>query len=76
MVFGVAVIVGMTGCASAKGYFVDRGRDAADVFTVTIGRGVGVKAKVGPLQTGFILNQDVVGLRCGEISHWPAFSPF
>lgn len=65
----------MTGCASTQGYFVDRGRDAVDVLTVGIGRGVGAKVHVGPVQTGLIWNEDVFGLRCGEISYWPAFSP-
>jgi len=65
----------MVGCASTKGYFVDRGRDAADIFTVAVGRGVGVKAKIGPIQTGLIVNEDVFALRGGEVSYWPAFSP-
>ena len=34
-VVAVAIIVSMTGCASTKAYLVDRGCDAADIFTVT-----------------------------------------
>ena len=51
------------GCSTP--YMVDRGRDVADVFTVTVGYGVGVKARVGPLGTGLFINSDIVGLRAG-----------
>jgi len=55
----------VSGCATTSGYFVDRGRDAADIFTCTIGTGAGVKARVGPLQQGFFVNRDRAGLRGG-----------
>ena len=62
----LATAVTMTGCASTRAYMVDRGRDAADIVTVTAGTGLGVKVKAGPLATGLILNGDIVGLRGGE----------
>ncbi len=61
----------MSGCASTKPYLVDRGRDAADIFTASVGVGGGVKARVGPLQLGLWGNKDVAGLRGGTMSHWP-----
>ena len=56
--------VEMSGCAT-KPYLVDRGRDAADIITVTIGLGVGAKARVGPFQTGLLAESDGIGLRGG-----------
>ena len=53
-----------TGCASS-GYLANRGRDAADVFTLTIGAGTGVKGRVGPLMLAAEQNADLVGLRGG-----------
>jgi len=58
---------GVTGCASTRGYLVDRGRDAADIFTATVGAGVGAKARVGPLRAGLFLNHDAFGLRGGTM---------
>ena len=57
----------MTGCASTKAYFVDRGRDAADIFTITAGVGAGAKVRVGPLHAGIFGNHDIVGVRGGTI---------
>jgi len=67
---GVAVVViaGTTGCASTKAYFVDRGRDAADIFTATYGYGGGgAKARVGPIGTGLMDESPMYGLRGGDI---------
>jgi len=44
----------------------DRGRDAADVFTLTIGTGAGGKIRVGPIQLAAVENADLVGLRAGQ----------
>ncbi len=61
VICAVAVMGG--GCASV-GYFRDRALDAADVFTLTVGMGLGVKARVGPVRTGLLLFQcDAVGFR-------------
>ncbi len=56
----------LTGCTST--YWADRGRDAADIFTVTGGLGLGAKARVGPVATGLMLQEDMVGLRGGTFS--------
>ena len=61
----VAVVAVTTGCASPDAYFIDRGRDAADIFTATIGAGFGAKARIGPLQSGLLCEIDLVGLRGG-----------
>jgi len=55
---------GMVGC-STSGYLGNRGRDAADVFTATVGFGVGAKARIGPIQTGALGVFEGVGLRGG-----------
>jgi hypothetical protein len=52
-----------TGCTT--GYWADRGHDAADVFTVTAGLGVGVAGRVGPISLGLMKCEDMAGLRCG-----------
>ncbi len=62
---GLASMV--TGCANTGGYFVDRGRDAADIFTATVGLGAGAKAQIGPLSGGLLGNADLFGLRGGAL---------
>lgn len=57
----------MTGCASSKAYFTDRGRDAADIFTFTIGRGIGgAKVRTGPVCVAVFQNENLAGLQNGE----------
>ena len=46
----------------------DRGRDAADIFTLTIGTGAGGKLRVGPIQLAAVENADLVGLRSGQFT--------
>ena len=58
---GLAVL--STGCASP--YMVDRGRDAADIFTIAVGVGVGAKGRAGPATVGVCASIDVVGIRNG-----------
>jgi hypothetical protein len=65
----VVCIVSLTGCASPRGYLVDRGRDAADIFTATVGIGGGVQMKVGPFPCGVLTTTDVAGIRYGD-SFW------
>ncbi len=62
-----------TGCTT--GYWVDRGRDAADVFTFGLGVGLGAKARVGPVHLGAVYNEDMGGLRGGDI-YWEPFRDF
>lgn len=58
------------GCASTKSYFTDRGRDAADILTLTMGTGAGVKARIGPIQVGALYAYDAFGLRGGRLAWW------
>ena len=70
----LVIAVSMTGCASTRAYFVDRGRDAKDVFTCSFGEGYGVKLRAGPCQVGLEGNTDYCGLRAGEffvVSQFP-----
>lgn len=55
------------GSAGVKRYFVDRGHDAADIFTLTAGAGVGAKVRVGPLHSGLGFFRDAWGLRGGHL---------
>jgi hypothetical protein len=73
LLVGLAAI--STGCASTGGYFVDRGRDAADIFTASVGEGGGAKARVGPIQVGLFAGTDLAGLRSGEIFPQTGVSP-
>ena len=66
---GFAVLLvataGLAGCSTA--YWSDRGRDAADIFTATVGVGFGARARVGPLHAGLFYGGDKAGLRGGEL---------
>lgn len=59
----IAGLVSTTGCSAL--YLQQRKRDAADIFTLTAGLGVGGKARFGPIQTGLVYQKDAVGLRSG-----------
>lgn len=73
--FGILVIAAsITGCASTKAYFIDRGRDAADIFTATASIGAGAKVEIGPVNIGlpacYLLRNQETGLRGGRfINH-------
>jgi hypothetical protein len=54
----------VSGCASP--YWGNRGRDAKDVMTLSVGLGLGARARVGPLQVPLLVQSDYAGLRCGE----------
>ena len=62
----LALVTLATGCATP--YMVDRGRDAKDVFTATVGTGLGAKARVGPINAGLFTGADFYGLRGGEFA--------
>jgi len=60
-----------TGCA-APGYWADRKRDAADIFTLTVGEGGGAKVRAGFLDVGLFYNSDFWGLRGGTTFSVPS----
>lgn len=64
-VVAVVVIASMTGCASP--YMVDRKRDAADIFTATLGKGGGVRLKASFLQPAMMFNKEIAGCRGGSV---------
>ena len=53
-----------SGCATSP-YLTDRGRDAADIVTLTVGKGLGVAARVGPLPFAWGVLNDKWGLQGG-----------
>jgi len=57
----------LAGCASPRAYLVDRGRDATDILTLAVGRGIGAKARIGFVQTGLLYNRDFAGFRSGSV---------
>jgi hypothetical protein len=67
----ILLAASLSGCVSTSKYLVDRGLDAADVFTGTVGMGFGAKARVGPLQAGALYNIDMWGARNGEWAGLP-----
>ncbi len=64
----VVLFVLIAGCASDEGYLLDRHRDAVDIFTATVGYGVGARARVGPVHVGAIFNREKAGVRDGELA--------
>ena len=66
--FGLASC--LAGCIGTRNYFSSRGRDAADVLTLTADLGFGIAAQAGPLSTGLGVIGDGVGLNCGGIGNF------
>jgi hypothetical protein len=64
----VVVACAMAGCATSRPYFADRVRDGVDIPTVTVGAGVGIKARFGPVHSGLGFFRDAGGLRGGEFA--------
>jgi len=62
----LTIVTFVTGCASP--YMAHRGRDLADVITLTVGEGGGAKVRAGPAQCGLGIWADTWGLRNGEFS--------
>ena len=75
LILHLSIAACLGGCACTGGYLPNRGHDAADVFTATLGYGVGVKARVGPLQAGLMTEVTGFGLRAGDLlgisDFWP-----
>ena len=61
-----------TGCASTRGYFVDRRRDASDTVTLCVEeKGLNVAARVGPLTAGIGAQVGKgFGLRSGALGRY------
>jgi hypothetical protein len=65
IVLAVVAIASSTGCATP--YMIDRRRDLADIFTATVGEGIGgMKVRVGPFGTGLFNEFPMYGLRGGD----------
>jgi hypothetical protein len=60
----IALAALAAGCATP--YMVDRGRDAADIFTGTVGFGVGIQARASFIDFGLCAYMDNAGLRGGK----------
>ena len=66
----------LSGCATGS-HLTDRGRDLADIMTVTMGKGFGAGARVGPLHLGLLGSIDHIGLRGGAFrTKWSQESDF
>ena len=63
----LAVVSNVTGCASTKAYLFDRGRDAADIFSISVGTGAGVKVRVSEFAVGMFAGQSLAGLGGGSV---------
>ncbi|MFH2045247.1 MAG: hypothetical protein ABIK92_08885 [Pseudomonadota bacterium] len=66
ILLAILLIPPLCGCANTRGYLTDRGRDAADIITVTGGMGIGAKAHIGPFHGGLLAGADTAGLRGGR----------
>jgi hypothetical protein len=55
---------------ATDGYIGNRMYDAADIFTAVVGYGAGVKVRVGPVQTGVLIDFPQAGLRGGRFSDY------
>ncbi|MCK5805425.1 MAG: hypothetical protein KAI66_21520 [Lentisphaeria bacterium] len=63
----LAVAALATGCAG-NAYLANRGQDAADIFTATVGTGIGLEAKASFLNPGFYWCTQEAGLRGGVVA--------
>jgi hypothetical protein len=68
IVIAAGVVASATGCASTKNYLLDRGRDAADFFTATVGVGAGAKVRIGPLESASIPENYWISFLAGQLS--------
>ncbi len=65
VLLGAICLITLVGCVSS-GYWSDRGRDAMDILSLTVGYGAGTKARIGPLETGLLFAVEGPGLRGGD----------
>ena len=72
-----AIATTLCGCASPRTYFANRGHDAADMFTLAVGKGGGATVRAGPIHFGLFGGYDHVGLRGGQLwTQWDQESVF
>ena len=77
LILSLVVAATVSGCASAGGYWKDRGRDAADIFTCAVGTGIGMSARVGPVSAApLLVFNDMGGLRGGHCFWMGMINPF
>jgi hypothetical protein len=62
----VFLSLALTGGCATSGYWADRARDGADVFSFAVGQGLGLKARIGPVTAGLLEEYTAAGLRGGE----------
>lgn len=65
---GILSVLLLSGCASPRAYFADRGRDAADIFTLSLSAGLGGSVRLGPLSGGLGSITDLAALRGGTVA--------
>ena len=62
----ITLLILTVGCSTP--YLIDRNQDAADIFTLTTGVGVGAKARLGPITVSpLLIHNESSGLRGGEV---------
>jgi hypothetical protein len=61
-----AILIALSAGCATNGYWPDRRRDAMDIVTLQVGYGLGGKARVGPLQSGALLDVGGPGIRGGD----------
>ena len=71
------IIIILTGYEySSAGFLSDRYDDALDIFSIQVGYGLGGKVRIGPLQTGLLVDVGLGGLRGGDFlgakDFWPS----
>ena len=63
----ISLCILISGCSSTNPYYVDREKDALDIFSISAEYGLGAKARFGPIGTGLIYSASSYGLRGGEL---------
>lgn len=61
----------VTGCKACKTYAKDRAYDASDIVTLSVGPGLGVRARTGPVRLGLLCMIDAYGWRYGMHQQMP-----
>lgn len=70
--FSVLVLVALLSSCASSNYLNNRTLDARDIFSFSVGYGLGAQARVSYLAEGFLFKKDVAGLKNG-IGAWYGF---